>query len=355
MDRIAKNLRIFFGYRAGEVWSQMRDIQRAERSIDIYQQIIEELKHDLLDEENKRGRLVLLRSNELTDVIEQLKETEQKHRKLNRSILTSEAKVENLIEVVKTSLLSFFGKSQSVELIKENLKKDSAELEKVDEEILALRDSFSDAIFKQTAAMDPIRDLKFAIGHLIKEIRSCQQRKDEIEEALVLNLAKICQASSPVEIQLLFDMGLKIHEPEKFTELFLEIGSLKNEALEEIEPSKERLNVIDSTVNGFYTKSNSFSCNVAIYGKGYHHRRVKANDGHTWKKRDVTFDGRINIGAKLRQQLWEPHSTAEAMTKTIEKEYLLGRGKVAGKYDDIMYLQKMQLKSSTKELLSMLI
>ena len=55
----------------------------------------------------------------------------------------------------------------------------------MDEEILALRDSFSDAIFKQTAAMDPIRDLKFAIGHLIKqEIRSCQQRKDEIESTL---------------------------------------------------------------------------------------------------------------------------------------------------------------------------
>ncbi|MCH2207246.1 MAG: hypothetical protein MK132_15430 [Lentisphaerales bacterium] len=355
MDRVAKNLRLFFGYQAGAIWSQLRDVQRAERSIDIYQQIIQELNKDLGDEENKRGRLVLLRSNELTDVKEKLHEKEEKHRQLNRNILQWEAKVENLIEILKTSILAVLGKSKTVEEIKADLKTDSAELCDTNKDIKRLRDSLSNAIFKQTAAMDPIRDLKFAIGHLKQEIRSCQQRKEELEEKLNMKLAEICESSSPVQIQLLFDMGLKVTEPEKFTELFLEIGALGFGKVESIEVPGERLDIEQAVLDGVYVKPNPFSCNVSINGRGYHHRKVSTNDGHAWKKRDVTFSGRINVAAKLKQQLWGPFTVAESMTNTIEKEYLLGHEKCAEKQSAILYLQKMKLKASSKELLSMLI
>lgn len=355
MDRVAKNLRLFFGYDAAQVWSQLRDIQRAERSVDIYRQIIVELEKDLNDEENKRGRLVLLRSNELTDVKNDLKKTEKEHKELFRKVLESEAKVENWLECLKTFTLSFFGKSKSVEQIKDDLQKDSTQLTKVDAQLKGLMENFGEAIFKQTAAMDPIRDLKFAIGHLKQEIRSCQKRKALIESTLLSRLKEMCQNSSPVEIQLLFDMGLQVKNPEKFSELYLEIGSYFDADVKEILPDKSRQDLMHSAVNGIYTKANPFSCNLLIEGEGYHHRKVKSGDSTKWKKRDVNFSGHINVNAKLRQTHWNSHSSSETMVKIIEKDYLTGRGKASAKREENSNAKKTALQSSAKELLSMLI
>ena len=38
-----------------------------------------------------------------------------------------------------------------------------------------------------------------------------------------------------------------------------------------------------------YIPKQTHSAVMWIEGEGYHHRRVKANDAHKWKKRDVNL------------------------------------------------------------------
>ncbi|MCM8529981.1 MAG: hypothetical protein NE330_02375 [Lentisphaeraceae bacterium] len=317
MDRAAKNLRIFFGPQATLVWSFLRDIQRAERSIEIYQKMILSLETDLSEEEGKRGELVRLRSNELTDAKEALEAKEEVHKKYFAEVLEYDSQVKDIWCCLVTTLHSVFGKSKSVDEIKDLLSRKRTELEKVDETIKELRESFSLAIYQQAAAIDPIRDIRFAIDHLDKEIASCRERIGSIYGQIDQKLRFICEALSPVNFQLLLDMGLSLSDPVKFLDDAQNLTSEQQEDVPEV-AEEESFDLPVSVLRGMCDEVASISKNIRLTGKGYHHRKVRSGESDSWKKRDVSFGGTKEIFSSVKHRVWTSSTSSAELQRSAE-------------------------------------
>ncbi|MCM8537328.1 MAG: hypothetical protein NE334_15415 [Lentisphaeraceae bacterium] len=353
MDRVSKNLRIFFGPQATLVWSFLRDIQRAERSIEIYQKMIKSLETDLTEEEGKRGELVRLRSNELTDAKEALEEKEGIHKKYFAEVLEYESQVKDIWCCLATTVRSFFGKSKSVDEIKDLLANKRTDLENVDDKIKNLREDFSQAIYQQAAAIDPIRDIRFAIEHLEKEIANCRERISKIYEQIDQKLRFICEALSPVNFQLLLDMGLSLKDPVKFLDDAQNLSIEQAETCENKEEQSFDLSV--SVLRGMRDEVTSVSKNVKLEGAGHHHRKVRSGDSKSWKKRDVSFAGTIEVFSSVKHRVWSSTTCSAELQSSAEHFFTKGYKQAMSTELPIPTSERNSSRVSTKDLLHQLI
>jgi hypothetical protein len=356
MNKGYRNLRLFFGADAALLWSQLRDRQRAVRSIDIYTQVISGLTEDLSAEEGKRGQLVLIRSNELTEKKVELEQAENQHKKLYYTIGRSELKISSILECLKTEVLSYFGKSPSIKDVEKTIKESKADLLEIDTEISVLRKKFSEAIYNQAAAIDPVRDLRFAINYLNDEVLSCQERISTQDECIRAKLIEVCRLSSPLQLELLFEMGLSVADSEEFVELFFAVSQSFESTLFAVENEMESENIFDVAREGLKNDSWSLEKNISLSGSGSHHRKVRTNDNSTtWKKREIKYKGLIQVSASIKQKKWTSQSTVSALVKNSQKQYQLGRGHAAEKYSTAEEQKKTMLTESADALLFMLI
>ena len=163
MERYSANLRFFFGHEASTVWSMWRERNRCLRSVELYRLVIEQLEADLKVEQDKRGTLLRVRSNEVTEVKGKLAKVSGEKVDLGKELSENVNQIDTLPERVFVRLKSMFTSSPGVNDIRESVVDQKKKLEQLDKELHKIAEELSKAVFKQNAAQDPIDDLEFAI------------------------------------------------------------------------------------------------------------------------------------------------------------------------------------------------
>ena len=327
VDPIAKNLRCFYGVNAVKVWSSYRDFQRAERSIAVYSKVMEGLKEDLKLEQGRRGTLVRLRSNEVTEVKEKLSEVEAEKNLIMKQKREKESGIDTFLGRMEVRLKSLFGVSESIEKINEAISEDLKKSQKLEKEIEDISKELSDAVFKQNAAIDPIEDLEFALEYLENEIDNCRERQRESRDFINGHTTRKCMEGGPLILDLFVHSGLVLEDSLKFSELYLKIHE---EALEicSIPQGREALepNELLTTVHkGFEEEVIDVKGNVKLTGTGTHHRKVRRGKSRVWRQFAVYFDGTTSVHMGFDQNTYNSNYVRDALSNQAVYDFNSGR------------------------------
>ena len=328
MPLFAKNLRLFFGPEATSVWGAYREQERASRSIEVYELVIDDLKEDLAQEQNQRGSLIRNRSNHVTDSREQLEKKEQEHQQFHKEIVEVESELSSFVNRLSIMVKSWFSDSPSVEKRFEDLEEKRRQLNKIDDLVLKARKEYGQAVYRQSAAVDPIQDLEFAISRLETEIYQCQARIALAESQIFEKITTVCCRSLPIHLEFLFMNGLQVKDAMVFTELYLDIhDGLKNKPVKKVElPIQHEDNFFEVIAEGFGRKTINVSGNIPLKGIGSHHRKVSDSDNNSrWKVYNVEFNGKVSTSFKLHQQNWLTAAGVKALAGRLENSFKKAR------------------------------
>ena len=333
MDPIAKNLRCFYGINAVKVWSSYRDFQRAERSIAVYSKVMETLKEDLKMENERRGTLVRLRSNEVTEVREKLDLVEADRNKILKDKRKKESEIDTFLGRMEIRLKSLLGVSESVDRIKEDIEADDKKSKKIESEIKKISDELAQAVFKQNAAIDPIEDLEFALDYLETEIDKCKERQRESRDYISGHTAKKCMEGGPLILDLFLHSGLQLEDQRSFAELYLKIheqGLALCSTLVERESVKPE-GIIDTVSSGFRNDKVEMKGNVKLTGTGTHHRKVRRGKSRVWRQFAVYFNGTTNVRMHFDQQRFNTGRIKEALSANAVHDFHVTRNSAVKK------------------------
>ena len=323
MDLVAKNLRCFYGINAVKVWSSYRDFQRAERSIAVYSKVVESLKKDLNLENERRGTLVRLRSNEVTAVKGKLSEVEAERNKTLKSKRQKESGIDTFLGRMEIRVKALFGSSASIEKIQEAVDEEEKKSKKLESDIKKIGDELSAAVFKQNAAIDPIEDLEFALEYLDGEIDQCRQRQQESRDYISGHTTKKCMEGGPMILDLFIHSGLQVEDQKSFAELYLKIHeegmAICSSPLER--DSEKPLDVIETVSRGFKSNKVEMKGNVKLSGTGSHHRKVKRGKSRVWRQFSVYFNGTANVRMSFDQQKFNTGSVKEALSENAAHDF----------------------------------
>lgn len=327
MDKTARNLRCFYGVDAALVWSSYRDIQRADRSIAVYSKVMENLKKDLKLEQNSRGTLVRLRSNEVTEVREKLAKVADEKNAILREKRDKESQIDTFLGKLEIIVKSLFGASDSVDKIKEDLSKSEKKAVALDKEIEKIADDLSDAIFKQNAAIDPIEDLEFALNYLETEIDNCRERQAKCRDFIYGHTTRKCMEGGPLVLDLCQQSGLDVNDPQAFGETYLKIHeiSLSICSLPTENDLVEAAPISEVIQQGFTEGSVEVKGNVKLSGTGTHHRKVRRGKSRVWRQFSVYFNGMKNVVLNFAQKHFQPEAVIEAVSGELVYQFNSGR------------------------------
>ena len=357
MNGQSKNLRTFFGVEAVLVWSKYRDIQRAERSIAVYSNVMDALRNDLKAENSRRGTLVRLRSNEVTGVKEKLSKVESSKSELLKTKRDKIDKIDTFLARLETRVKSWFAASDSIEKIKEDIGNLGKEEDKIQKEILKISDELADAVFKQNAAVDPIEDLEFALEYLEDEIDNCRFRQKDCREYIFAEITKKCMTGGPLVLDIMALSGIEVESPEVFSELYLKIHEkavrlcytpVKRETIEVV-PVEQGL------VSGMSTRTFDVKGNVNLSGTGSHHRKVRRGKNRVWRKFDVTFSGSTSVTIHYEQNFYRLGTAHDTLKNQAVSDFNEGRNKRIELLDESSNKSISELKKWSAQLFEMLI
>lgn len=357
MNSQPKNLRTFFGVEAVLIWSKYRDIQRAERSIAIYTNVMEALRQDLKAESSRRGTLVRLRSNEVTEVKEKFGKLEAAKKELLKTRRDKTDKIDNFLSRLETRVKALFAASDSVEKIKEDISNLEKEESKIQKDLLKVSDELADAVFKQNAAVDPIEDLEFALEYLEDEIDSCRFRQKDCREYIFAEITKKCMAGGPLVLDIMALTGIAVSNPDEFSELYLKIHEkavhlcytpARRENVE-VEPVEARL------VSAMGARTFDVKGNVNLSGTGSHHRKVRRGKNRVWRKFDVTFSGSTSVTMHYDQNFYRLETAHDTLKSQAVADFNIGRNQKIELLANSSKKSISELKQWSAQLFEMLI
>ena len=327
MDKAAKNLRYFYGVNSVQVWSAYRDIQRAERSVAVYLKVMESLKKDLKLEQERRGTLVRLRSNEVTDVRTKLSEIEVERNETLKEKRQKESRIDSFLGQMEVVIKSLFGASEGIDKIKEDVDANEKKAKKLDEKLEAVAQQLSDAIFKQNAAIDPIEDLEFALDYLDGEVDNCRERQHSCRDFIYGTTTKKCMEGGPLVLDLCFHSGVSVADEQVFTDTYLKIHEISLSicsipTLKDLDPVGEMSELIQG---GFRTGKVKVKGNVKLEGTGTHHRKVRRGKNRVWRQFAVYFNGTKSVKMSFDQKQFESDAIRNTLSGDVNFQFNRGR------------------------------
>ena len=327
MDKLAANLRNFFGPDATQVWSYWRDHERAQRSIELYENVLVQLREDLELESSKRGTLVRVRSNEVTQIKDEMQSKSDERIKVNRELKQQEDKIDTFLGRMDVRIRALFTNSPGVGEIEELINEHKKQVDKFDKELDKISNDLSQAVYKQNAAKDPLEDLEFAINHLLEEISSCKLRSENMVNKINQLIVQECLQGGPLHLESMILNGLKPLQLDTFCELYLEIHDkgidLISQPLAPVEVPP--VNFEKNIEKGYSKRKIPVKANIPMKGAGSHHRKVKRGKSSVWRSFDVNFSGKINTAFKFKQQIWDKSAGQKAMRKLAVESFHKGR------------------------------
>ena len=327
MDNYALNLRFFFGPEASMVWSLWRDRERAFRSIELYEKVREQLVEDLSVEKGKRGTLVRVRSNEVTDIKGKMQLKSEERLKVNKVLEDAEDLIDTFLGRMEVRVKSIFTSSPGIGEVTETVDSSEKELKVLDRDIEKIAGELSQAVYKQNAAKDPIDDLEFAIDHLTDEINSCRNRTDEAVVKINQLIVQECAEGGPLQLESMLVNGLKPRSVETFCDLYLELHDQASDLIAQplapqlIKECKFKKEV----ASGFTDKEIQSRVNVSMSGKGSHHRKVSRGKKRVWREFQVKFTGKVNTSFVFHQRQWDSETGSAAIKNKALQQFHTGR------------------------------
>lgn len=357
MDKTAKNLRCFYGVNAARVWSAYRDIQRAERSIAVYHKVMETLKKDLKLEQDRRGTLVRLRSNEVTEVRSKLNDIEVERNALLKEKRQNESRIDNFIGQLEVVIKSLFGASEGIDKIKDDISDSERKAKSLDKKLEDAAQELSDAIFKQNAAIDPIEDLEFALDYLDEEIDSCRERQQESRDLIYGATAKKCLEGGPLVLDLCLRSGIAVANEHAFCETFLKIHEISAGVCSiPVERELAEVGSISEQVQeGFKVGKVMVKGNVKLLGTGTHHRKVNRGKKRVWRQFAVYFNGTKSVSMSFNQQQFEPKVISNVLSSDIDYHFNSGRNEALKDVDETKENKLNLIRSYSAQIFSQLI
>ena len=327
MDQYAVNLRCFFGPEAAMVWSLSRDRERAFRSIELYEKVRQQLKEDLAVEKGKRGTLVRVRSNEVTEVKERMKGKSDEKIKASKQLEDAEDQIDTFLGRMEVRVKALFTNSPGVGELRESVDNNRKEVKLLDKDIDKIAKELSTAVYRQNAAKDPIDDLEFAIDHLTDEISSCHARADEAAAKINRLIIQECVEGGPLQLESMLLNGLKPGSIEPFCELYLEIHDKGADLIAQpAAPQTVTECKFKKAVNdGFDNNTIQARVNVHMSGNGSHHRKVSRGNKRVWREFKVKFSGSVNTSFSFKQKQWNSEAGITALKNKALEQFHTGR------------------------------
>jgi hypothetical protein len=356
VESFAKNLRFFFGPEASWVWSLWRDRERAFRSVELYENVRKQLIEDLSVEKGKRGSLVRVRSNEVTEIKDKMQSKSEERLKANKTLEDSEDLVDTFLGRMEVRVRSIFSDSPGISQLNETIEKSRKEVKVLDRDIDKIATELSQAVYKQNAAKDPIDDLEFAIEHLTDEIASCRSRADEAAVKINQLIVQECAEGGPLQLESMLVNGLKPRSGETFCELYLEIHDHASDLI--AQPSAPQpVNECEFTKelsSGFTKNEIQSRVNVNMSGVGSHHRKVSRGKKRVWREFQVKFSGRVNTSFVFHQRHWNSKAGAEALKNKALEKFHSGRNQKLKELEKEFDVTKHSLLHSAERLFEQL-
>ena len=347
-----KNLRLFFGTGAVQIWSLWRDRQRALKSAELYNCVIEELQQDLAKESENRGSLVNQRSLVVTEVREKLLTKETERSGVRSQLLETESYLDGFMKRLEVRFKALFFNQPGIDELEEKQRQYAVDLERLQVHKEKLKKELGEVIYRQKAAIDPIEDLEFAIAHLQQKVIDCRKRAASVNEQISDKLAERCRSGSPFQLQLLLQSGLELDDEEQFCGLYFKIHDLSRSLIGTFAASQPMTRLdfsktLDSALQDVVLRCDS---RVSMNGRGSHHRKVKSGKSSSWRRFDITFSGSVSCDFSFPQKRFKAAKAAKAIYNRAACSFLEARESALLKFDKARQKEYENLRESASQL-----
>jgi hypothetical protein len=319
VDRFSENLRLFFGTLSLKVWGLCRDRQRLQRGREVYSKVIDELQRDLAKEKADRGSLVRSRSLAVTHLKDKVALVEAQHKTSHANVLKMNAQLGSFFGLAELTVKSIFGKSPSVEEYRETKQAEERVLLDSDHQLEKLRTELKGLIYRQMAAVDPIRDLEFALSKLTEEMDSSATAIREINSQLSTLISQYCVSLTPNTLELIFRKGLAPENIYDFSRLVFSFQKNQNFTPIVLSGNPKLVTLEDVCPDNIGRRSIHFSKAVPISGHGDKHKRVGSGKNRRWKSVTGELRGTATVALDVDYSVWHIKSSALSIQNSFEQ------------------------------------